>query len=574
MTAQEERIYIEQIRLSYQQGITLVLGAAIVAVAVTLYLWLVGEQKHSFYWLIAVWLIALIRIWCIYRYRKCPDHKKNWRRWGTLFWVGTFFSGFVWGVWWPLFYDAYNTETLLLLTTVFAGMCAVSAISGGTYPPTFFSFTLPLMLPFSIMHMLDDNGTLQITGVLMLLYTFVCSVLTLRSSESYRELISARFQNSDLMKSLEAEKQIAENAVVEKSRFLAAASHDLRQPLHAMGLFLAALRQRSDSDAQLQIIGNMTRSTDALNSLFNSLLDVSRLDAGMVSFEPGNLSCDALLEDLHAQFQFQVHAKGLKLDFDSGGQVLYTDKVLFERVLRNLISNAVQYTEKGLITVRCSAIDEKYVLVEVSDTGIGIPNSEIDSIFNEYYQLNNPERDRSKGLGLGLAIVKRLCKLTGLRISVSSDINSGTKFEIIVPRGKVINRRSHYGSSISHSTPEGMHMLIVDDELQVLDGMQCMLESWGCRVTRADSARDAIKQLSMSPGLPDLLICDYRLRDNKTGLDAVAVVNEFLATQLPAIIVTGDTSLEIQTKVLTNKLHVLHKPVSEQQLLEAISSIT
>ena len=431
---------------------------------------------------------------------------------------------------------------------------------------------MPLVIPLAVTHLMSGNDSLVLTGILILIFLVVHLFLALRGNRQYRELIGSRFENLELMERLAEEKRIAERAVIAKSRFLAAASHDLRQPLHAMGMFLSALRNREEKPDQLRIINDMSKSAEALNDLFNSLLDVSRLDAEIIEFNPVHTDARTVFDRIHVQFIQQAQKKNLNLSIRECQSVFYTDVILLERVLRNLFSNAVQYTVKGGVTMGCEPLGDGTIRITLSDTGVGIPLDAREDVFSEYYQLKNPERDRAKGLGLGLAIVKRLCELMGLPLGMHSEEGKGTTFTIDVPAGdpaQIVNPKNY-------ATPVeavGRRVLVIDDEHQVLQSMRHMLEGWGCQVMLAESARDALKIIALSDEIPDVIFSDYRLSDGFNGIDAVAAIRESLETNLPAVVITGDTSPERLKEVSSTGLQVLHKPVSPDDLLRLLQEL-
>lgn len=561
----ERKIYHEQIRLIYNQGPVLVAGATLCAMIITLFLWRQLPQSMLLFWLAAVGISTLLRIWVISVYLKADRQTREQHIWGPFFWLGTLTAGMIWGAWPLMFYQLYSTEYLLLISTIFAGMVAVSAASGSIYLPSFLSFSLPLILPLGITHIVSGNDSLVLTGLLLIMFLGVNFFLAARGHRQYRELIRSQFENVELMERLAEEKQIAERAVIAKSRFLAAASHDLRQPLHAMGLFLSALRQRETEPKKLEIIDDMGKSAEALNGLFNSLLDVSRLDAEIIEFNPTHLTARNMFDGLRAQFVQQADEKGIHLQVEAELHVIYTDAILLERVLRNLLSNAIQYTSDGEITLRCEEHVDGSKLVTLSDSGIGIPAESVEDVFSEYYQLNNPARDRNKGLGLGLAIVKRLCELMDVPLEMESVEGQGTTFRLIVPGGdpaqiKPLTRRE------ATMEANGRCVLVVDDEVQVLQSMRHILEGWGCEVLLAESARDALKVIALTDVTPDIIISDYRLRGEHNGVDAVAAIRESVEFDIPAIIISGDTSPERLKQVKETGLRLLHKPVSPVEL--------
>lgn len=562
----ERKIYHEQIRLIYNQGPVLVAGATFCAVFITLFLWRHLPQATLLFWLGAVGVTSLLRLWVIGIYLKAEERVRRQMIWGPFFWLGTLTAGMIWGVWPLMFYQLYSTEYLLLISTIFAGMVAVSAASGAVYLPSFLSFSIPLIVPLAITHIFSDNDSLVLTGLLLFMFLVVSFFLAVRGQRQYRELIRSQLDNQVLMERLAGEKRIAERAIIAKSRFLAAASHDLRQPLHAMGLFLGALRSREEEPAKLEILNDMSKSAEALNSLFNSLLDVSRLDAEIIDFNPSHLFARDMFDGLRAQFVQQAEEKGIAFSIEPRSHVIYADAILLERVLRNLISNAIQYTHDGSISMRCEDHVGGAKVLILRDTGIGIPKEAIEDVFFEYYQLNNPSRDRSNGLGLGLAIVRRLCELMDIPLEVESAEGQGTVFRLIVPGGDPAQVEKLGRIESTPLRAAGRQVLVIDDEAQVLQSMRHMLEGWGCEVMLAESARDALKVLALTDGSPDLIISDFRLRDDLNGVDAVEAMRESLESPVPAIIITGDTSPGRLREVSGTGLHLMHKPVNPDEL--------
>jgi len=526
----ESKIYHEQIRLIYNQGPILIAGSTLCALLISVFLWRQLPHLPLVIWLMAIGVATLLRLWCMFIYRRSTSVSKERKLWGPLFWLGTLITGIIWGIWPLMFYSLYSTEYLLLISTIFAGMVAVSAASGSIFLPSFLSFSVPLVVPLAVIHLVSDNDSLILTGILLLMFLLVNFFLAIRGNRQFRQLLRTQFKNDELLQKLAEEKGIAERAVIAKSRFLAAASHDLRQPLHAMGLFLSTLRQRETEPKKLEIIDDMSKSSKALNGLFNSLLDMSRLDAEIIDFNPSHITADDVFNGLRVQFMHQAADKGIQLLVDAKEHVFYTDAILLERVLRNLLSNAVQYTEVGLIRLSCEDHDDGSMLIVLEDTGIGIPQENKDAIFSEYYQINNGSGDRAEGLGLGLAIVRRLCELMDIPLSMQSVEGLGTVFKLIVPGGDEAQVRPKEHLDVS-TLAKGRKVLVIDDEVQVLQGMRHLLESWGCEVMLAESARDALKIIALTDEVPDMIVSDFRLRSNRNGIDAVAAICEALDRQ-------------------------------------------
>ncbi len=571
MTEHDRKIYQEQIRLIYNQGPVLVAGATLCAFIITAFLWRQLPQSTLLIWLAAIGVSTVLRVWMIYIYQTAKETTRELSIWGPLFWLGTLTAGLIWGAWPLVFYQLYSTEYLLLISTIFAGMVAVSAASGSIYLPSFLSFSVPLILPLAITHISSGNDSLILTGLLLIMFLAVNFFLSVRGNSQFRELLRSQIKNDELMNRLAEEKRIAERAVIAKSRFLAAASHDLRQPLHAMGLFLSALRQREFDEKKLEIIDDMTNSSEALNGLFNSLLDVSRLDAEIIDFNPSHITAADIFDGLRVQFMHQAAEKNIRLHVKPDAHVFYSDAILLERVLRNLVSNAVQYTQSGSIVLSCVDHEDGSKLVSLKDTGIGIPAESTEDVFSEYYQLNNLSRDRSKGLGLGLAIVQRLCELMDIELNMQSEENVGTEFTLLVPGGDPAQIKPRVKSDKTMEAKD-RRILVIDDEVQVLQGMRHMLEGWGCKVMLAESTRDALKIIALSEEQPELIISDFRLHESD-GMDAVEAIREALDTVLPAIIISGDTSPERLKQVKKTGLLFLHKPVRADELHQHMQAL-
>ena len=362
-----------------------------------------------------------------------------------------------------------------------------------------------------------------------------------------------------------------------QNRFMAAASHDLRQPLHALGLYLSSLKRFIPSEEGQQILANTHRSTEALKQLLNSMLDLSKLDAGVVDVNRENLNLDVIFDHLLRSFLPLARQRELAFDVQSNALVVNSDRLLLERILSNLVDNALKYTHSGHVTVRAQAHDAQ-VCISISDTGQGIPLSEQEAVFDEFYQLQNPERDRHKGLGLGLSIVKRLTRLLGIELKINSSKERGTTLQILLPKANTIDR-AHQGSKLDKSVSgipdelDGLSVLIIDDELDVLNGMRTLLTQYGCDVALADSGEQALKLVIANSCIPDLIIADYRLRNDQTGDTAIAQVREEVNTDVPAIIITGDTSPERLREALASGFLLLHKPVVIEDLLAVINTL-
>jgi PAS domain S-box-containing protein len=366
----------------------------------------------------------------------------------------------------------------------------------------------------------------------------------------------------------------ADQATNARTRFFAAASHDLRQPLHAISLYLPLLLKRMEKNENREMLGAIQNSCNAMRSLLDSLLDISRLDAGVIEPEISAIPLLDVFDQLGMEFAPQAAAKGLELRVVPADYWVRSDPALLERILRNLLTNAIRYTPSGKILLGARRAGST-VRVEIWDTGIGIEGKTLEHIFEEFYQADNPERDRSRGLGLGLAIIERLATLLEHKLGVRSWPGAGSVFDVTLP---ITDEPATAAAHKSHSPPElenlhGQLAVLVDDDPIVLEGTEAMLADWGCEVISAASVSDAVEAVRATDLIPDFILVDLRLRGVETGLDAIAALHELLGRPVPAIIVTGDTDPERIKQASASGNIILHKPVEPMLLQSAILQI-
>lgn len=410
---------------------------------------------------------------------------------------------------------------------------------------------------------------LFLTGVY---YALTC-MQARTADRATRRSIALMLENNRLVTELRAEshralaaQQAAERADRDKSRFLAAASHDLRQPLHAMGLFLESLQRSPLNDHQRTVLGHAHAASGAAAEMLTTLLDYSRLEAGVVKVRPEAFAVQPLLTVLEQEFGVQADAAGLVYRTRETSAAAFADRSLVGLVMHNFISNAIRYTARGGLLIACRTRGKRLAL-EVWDTGAGIPEAHWEDIFKEFHQLGNPERDRRKGLGLGLAIVQRLAREMHTSVEVQSIPGRGSVFRLWLDRWQ--------GALDDHATTPldarmliGLKVLAVDDDETVRLGMQSLLHSWGCQCITAESGTDALERLEDLT--PDLIITDFRLRHEETGKQVLQALRAYLGTHVPGIIMTGDTSPQRLRDAQTASAYLLHKPVSTGQLREAM----
>lgn len=377
--------------------------------------------------------------------------------------------------------------------------------------------------------------------------------------------------HKDAERALETAKEIAESATATKSRFLAAASHDLRQPLQSLGLYLSVMTRRLDHPELLDIGAKMRRSLDTMSELLDALLDISKLDGGSITPDKRDIRLRELLDRIVNDNVQQAEEKGLKLDCAGGECVVHSDPGLLERVIENYVTNAIRYTDHGSVAVDCQCSDE-VARITVSDTGVGIPEDELDNVFEEYYQLDNPVRDRRKGLGLGLSIVKHIGRLLDHPLSVSSTPGQGSSFSVEVPLGNEVAILDPHDPDKQSRGDRQPIVLFVDDDPSIVDATTMLLEVAGIQVHTALSGDEAMSHVDAGVR-PDILVSDYRL-PGYNGVEVVRRVRGRTTADLPAVLMTGDTSAkEIELEQLPH-CTVLHKPVDTDKLIALVEQIT
>jgi ligand-binding sensor domain-containing protein/signal transduction histidine kinase/ActR/RegA family two-component response regulator len=369
--------------------------------------------------------------------------------------------------------------------------------------------------------------------------------------------------------------QIQAEQKSELTRFLAVASHDLRQPMHALNIYLEALLDVELSEAAKPLAGNVQQCAHIMDGMFKALLDLSRLDAHVVKPRIESFRIASVLGRLEIEFSPQAAVKGLALNIEASTFWVESDAALVEQILRNLIANAVRYTEHGAIRVTCSSKDKR-LLVAVQDTGIGISPHQQKTAFEEFCQLGIASRDRSKGLGLGLAIVRRLCTLLDSPITLISALGQGSTFTIDLPLTQNMNTEDGSRVGVDISVKEILRnklIVLIDDEESILDAMRTRLEQCGSTIVTAVSGREAIAKLGAIKRIPDAIVCDYRLRLTETGIEAIGALHDALSDEIPAVLITGDTAPDAIRETQASGMLVLHKPIQPGALLHVLSQI-
>lgn len=517
-------------------------------------------------------LHSLARIFLLRAYRRAKPPSAEWGRWARYAMASALAGGLCWGFGSLLLMDPTHVDLQFIVLLVCAGIAAGAVTAFATYLPAYYANMLSIMAPTTAWAALQADLLHRTYAALALLWIIAIAVLARSYNRILADSLKLQFANLDLAVGFRRQKELAEAANLAKSRFLASASHDLRQPVHALGMFVGALRTREMDPEARRLVDQIDGSIGALDALFISLLDISRLDAGVIQPQPRAFPILPLLQRICREESAEAARKSVELCLVPNSAVVFSDEVLLERILRNLVSNAVRYTESGRVVVGCRR--GARLSIEVWDSGRGIPLDQQELIFQEFYQLGNPERDRSKGLGLGLAIVRRLADLLDTPLSLRSEPGRGSAFKLSVALASSQRNVGRQPVETSLSGASSRLILVVDDEVAIQEAMTSLLDSWGHQVVAAGSGDEMLKRVAGLTAPPDLIIADYRLRADENGVAAIHRLRAEFNDEIPAILMTGDTAPDRLREASAGSCFLMHKPVANAKLRAAITNLT
>jgi signal transduction histidine kinase/CheY-like chemotaxis protein len=584
--ALEREIDLACVRTLFRQ----IPNSFVAAMVVTVYMGATLHGKVPAAWL-AGWLglqalAQLHRGWVFFSYRNAVVDVDNAGRWARRYATYMAFAGGVWAVAAALFLD--DRQPLAIAFT----LCGLYGIAGGSvsgnayYRPAVLWFIWPIFITVLVRLAALGRGDFLALGLASAAFAGILTLFCRVQSASIRDSLRVRFENRELLVKLAAQTTEAESARAQaeqanlaKSQFLAAASHDLRQPLHALGLFSASLHGLVLDERAQQAVASIQTNIDALEDMFNVILDVSKLDAGVVEAHLSAQPLQPLLDKVVRQLQPLAQAKGLTLGAVPTEAWALTDLTLLQRVLGNLVSNALRYTARGgvLVAVRRDRNEagEPGWRIECRDSGVGIAAADHARVFDEFVQLHNPQRDRRQGLGLGLAIARRIGRLIGGELGLRSRVGRGSVFHLRLPAAQacasepapVLAPVAHGGDLL-----QGRVVMVIDDEASIRDGVCMLLEQWGCVVHAAADADEALA-LSQRLATLDLVLADLRLPGVHDGIGAVAALRATRSAPLLACLVTGESHAASLQAARDSGLTLLHKPVRAAQLRAAFNHL-
>ena len=562
---------------------SMVLGAGLLAVA----MWSVVSPVLLAAWVALVLLNQLARWHLTIAWRRARPGPCAAARWGLYWAIGSGVAGALWGLAAVAMFPASEAHQALLI------VCLFGVVLGGlnltaVWRPSFYGFVLPALVPLIVRVAWEGDAVhLFIALVLAVVLAFVLA-FGHRVNDALTQAIAMRYENVDLIAELKGQtraaidaRAAAEAANRAKSQLLAAASHDLRQPLHAVGLFVAALAARRMEPEGRVLVTRVQQALEALEAQFGQLIDLSKLEAGMLVAERARVPLTPLFTQIAEEFAAQAEARGLRLSAVRTRLAVDSDPALLSRILRNLVANAVRYTRAGGVVIGARRRGD-CVVIEVVDTGIGIAPEHRAHIFEEFFQVRTPgsASNTARGMGLGLAIVRRFCKLLDHGVALASQPGRGSRFSVTARRVTDIrvapapDTRAHERrTDASRGAVEGATVAVIDDDPAAVEGMRALFSTWGAIVAGGCDAEDVLAELGRLERYPDLIVADLRLDRDRNGLDAVATMREELGTRVPALVVTGDTSIAATHAVRSAGFAMLPKPVVPGALAAAAAAL-
>ena len=491
-----------------------------------------------------------------------------------------FIASVAWGVG-PAWFIFNHPTADTLLTAILLAVTGLSAPLIAASRPGIYLSMLPTLVPVlsaltlrPTSNALLGFGTPLLLAALALAFLLVLLRLTLDQNDSITARLDVSLRNEDLVKQLRSQIDVVARANQEKTRFLASAAHDLRQPLHALGMFCAALEQRLHDSSEKPLVRNMMSAIEALESSFGAMLDISKFDAGLVEKSPRTFPIRDIFRRLYQQFGGDAEARDLALRFRATRRIVRSDPLLLERVLANLVQNALRYTRQGGVLVAARR-HRNGIALEVWDTGVGIPPDQQEMIFREFYQIDNPERDRGRGLGMGLAIVQRLCNLLEHPLEMHSTPGHGSVFRVVVPIGEAnaIDATPSEADTLPPRKLGTVTVMLIDDERAIREATRELLKPLHVDVLVAATIAEAVEVAKAAPETIDLIMSDWRLRGQENGIAAVRAVRAVSGENTPAVLITGDTSPELLKLAHESGLVILHKPLQPRHVVRLVKHL-
>lgn len=564
---------VKRMQFSLLQGVlwrNLILGNIFAPLCIALLLTPYVSAEDHYLWLLVCSFMLMVRYLCI----RLIDRFRNQYPYRALFFMNL--SVLVYSSLWPvcglIYFDPqYSTEIVFLITFVVVCIMSGASVTLIIQPGTFYIYIVSMLTPsIYLLYTLGDPIHYRLSIALMI-YGLGIAFLTRKYGFSVREQLELQLCNQQLMEKYRREKDSAINAEKEKARFLASASHDLRQPLHALTMFISLLQRRL-TDTNTELIKNVNTALNDLTILFNALLQTSRLDSGDVEIKHETVDLPELIAGIMKEYKLKALDKDLKFRCHIRDAEVLTDKALLLAVLRNLLDNAIQFTHRGGVFLSLRRRQNHYLL-QVWDSGIGIEKRYQKSVFKEFMQLNNAGRDRSRGVGLGLANSRKICNLLGYQLSLKSEYGRGTVLSLSIPLHDdtfIEEEQNLLKAQDELPDLEDIRVLLIESEELMMSESRLVLENMGATVL---SARTPDEAYLLCREKPDVIISDFRLGAKQSGIELSAELYNRPGQYLPVIIFSGEIGTEVRDACDKYNWPMLSKPVDPVLLKRMILEV-
>ncbi len=549
----QEKILSGVIASVYRQVPQSVLGSIVGGVALVAVFWKTHDPNILLAWFIAMLIESFVRLRTARAFRAAAATVDQVRTWSTRWVALAALAGVLWGAAGVLFFAPREALQQLVLVAVILGVAFGSLTLYATHRPALFAFLPAALLPL-IARMVAQGEPAYYTAAIVVLAVFGFTMFFGRNfGETMFEAVKNNYENEVLVAQLMNEKRVAdearraaEDATRSKTKFFAAASHDLRQPLQAIGIYCSLLKKRAQGPLE-PLVKNLSSAVDSLSKLVEELLEISRLDAGAIQPRVQQVLIDEMFTALEQEFMPQAAGKGLALRVRNAGIAVESDPVLLARVLRNLLGNALRYATRGGVLLAARPRGG-LISLEVWDTGPGIRKEELDRIFEEFYRGESARGEAASGFGLGLSIVKRICSVLGHPLIVTTRPGSGTVFRVEVPLSSSPRRAARSANELTDASLRsltGHTIVLIEDNEEILNSMSNLLRSWGAEVVAATGYNDALLAQLKTSKRVDLVLADQNLRDSISGVEAVFRVREIVGFPVPVVMLTAVQGIEV-----------------------------
>lgn len=577
--SKDKYIFVEQINLMLRHTPSMIFMNLFVAVIITLIVLIRMPALMPIIWFMSILSVCSLRLYHSYYLKSHVITDDNVKIQSVFLLTFSLVIGIIWGSLGLILPIEKDILMLVLASILLSGMVAGSISFLSIYKPAYFAFAISCVVPLTFRCITSGNDILIMSGSLIFALLIVNLFHSHLAHINIIKSINLGLENLDLIKKLQIEKNNAEEArkIADhnnkaKSRFLASASHDLRQPLHAMGFFVNALVNENDIKKSRSLAQKINKTSQSLRKLLSSLLNLSKIESGALVPQISTFRLDDLLSEFRREYSEISGQKGLDLKIGSCDFVVTSDRQMLGRILANLLSNAIRYTSVGFVRIYCLEEDNK-IRLTVSDSGIGISDDKKEDIFREFYQIGNKGQDEVKGLGLGLSIVDGLCKILRHDLYMDSELGIGSSFSICLPRGQAREIEPESPDDRVWNDDVMVNVMIIDGMEDSRTAMSELIRHWGHKVETVDRMEKAIDLIEKTDFHPNVIITDSQMINGLDCFQSIQKIHTSLGNEVPTIIVTGDMDKNKNREAKKYGYTLLHKPVRPSKLRSVLSFI-